>query len=65
MQLQLFNEPMFRNDYEFLLEKYERLRKSQHARISVLQKEVKEIKEKLEFLESNICKGIVQFQQAM
>jgi hypothetical protein len=58
MQLELF--PIEEdNDKKFddMLEKYDRLRKSQHARISGLQKEIKELKGELEFLKSYICKG--------
>lgn len=40
-----------------LEEKYDNLRKSQHARISMLQKEIKELKNDLEFLKGHICKG--------
>lgn len=42
--------------FSLLDEKYHNLRKSQHARISGLQKEVKELKEELNFLKSKICK---------
>lgn len=38
-------------------EKYHNLRKSQHARISGLNKEVKELKSELEFLKAHICRG--------
>jgi peptidoglycan hydrolase CwlO-like protein len=37
-------------------EKYNNLRKSQHARISGLNKEVKDLKSELEFLKGKICK---------
>lgn len=59
-QLLLFEEPPEEKQerkIQTLEEKYERLRKSQHARISILQKEIKELKSDLEFLKSNICKG--------
>jgi hypothetical protein len=39
-----------------LEEKYHNLRKSQHARISVLNKDVKDLKAELEFLKRKICK---------
>lgn len=42
-----------------LEEKYDNLRKSQHARISTLQKEIKELKSDLDLIKSNICKGQV------
>ena len=64
MQLELFNEPMFKNDYIYLLEKYERLRKSQHARITGLQKDIRELRELVDFLVSNICNGS-EIQRAM
>lgn len=65
MQLELFNPPMYKNDYIFLLEKSERLRKSMHARISVQQKELKELKELVDLLVSNICTGMNDIQKAM
>lgn len=37
-------------------EKYDKLRKSQHARISFLQQELKDVKSELEFLKMKICK---------
>lgn len=40
-----------------LEEKYDKLRKSQHARISGLQKEIKDLKNELDFLKSHICKS--------
>lgn len=40
-----------------LEQKYESIRKGQHARISMLQKEIKEMKSELEFLKSHICKN--------
>lgn len=55
MQLELFPEPI-ESKFERLLDKYESLRKSQHARISMLQKEVRELRSELEFLKSHICK---------
>lgn len=39
-----------------LEEKYDKLRKSQHARISSLQKKIDDLEHKLSILESNICK---------
>jgi polyhydroxyalkanoate synthesis regulator phasin len=39
-----------------LLEKYDKLRKSQHARITGLQKEIKDLRSELDFLKSHICK---------
>lgn len=59
-QLLLFEEPPEEKadrKIQTLEEKYEKLRKSQHARISMLQKEIKDMKSELEFLKSNICKG--------
>lgn len=59
-QLLLFEEPPEEKTdrkIQNLEEKYDKLRKSQHARISILQKEVKDLKSDLEFLKSNICKG--------
>ncbi len=59
-QLLLFEESLEHKhdkDMEFILEKYERLRKSQHARISYLQKDIKDLKSELEFLKSHICKN--------
>lgn len=59
-QLLLFQEPSEKKqerEIETLKEKYESLRKSQHARISMLQKEVKDLKSDLELIKSNICKG--------
>jgi len=40
-------------------ERYEKLRKSQHARITSLQKEIKDLKSDLELIKSHICKGTV------
>lgn len=42
---------------EQLEERYDNLRKSQHARITGLQKEIKEVRGELEFLKDHICKG--------
>ncbi len=42
---------------EQLKESQDRLRKSLHAKNSVLQKEVNDLKRKIEFLEAHICKG--------
>jgi polyhydroxyalkanoate synthesis regulator phasin len=59
MQLLLFQEPLeqkHERDIRKLEEKCESLRKGQHARISTLNKEVKELKNKIDFLESHICK---------
>jgi chaperonin cofactor prefoldin len=58
MQLELFPK-QYDSEIEDLKERYERLRKSQHARITGLQKEIKEIKTELEFLKANICKGLL------
>lgn len=58
MQLELFPKP-YDEEIEDLKERYERLRKSQHARISGLQKEIKELKGEVEFLKANICKGLL------
>jgi polyhydroxyalkanoate synthesis regulator phasin len=60
MQLLLFEEPVEEKQHRKLNEleeKYHSLRKSQHARISMLNKEVKELKSKVDFLESHICKN--------
>lgn len=59
-QLLLFQEsPEEKSERKIheLEERYDRLRKSQHARISSLQKEIKDLKLEVEFLKSNICKG--------
>ncbi len=40
-----------------LEEKYEKLRKSQHARISALQKEINHLKSEVELLTAHICKN--------
>jgi peptidoglycan hydrolase CwlO-like protein len=58
MQLELFPKP-YDEEIEDLKERYDRLRKSQHARITGLQKEIKELKTELEFLKANICKGLI------
>jgi peptidoglycan hydrolase CwlO-like protein len=58
MQLELFPKP-YDEEIEDLKERYERLRKSQHARITGLQKEIKELKSEMEFLKANICKGLL------
>jgi hypothetical protein len=57
-QLSLFeiNETPYEKDHREMEEKYDRLRKSQHARISGLQKKIDELEEKLNFLIGNICK---------
>ncbi len=58
-QLLLFEDSEMTMDYkiEQLEERYDKLRKSQHARITGLQKEIKEVKGELEFLKAHICKG--------
>ena len=59
-QLLLFPEPVEDNlqkEFQELNEKYDRLRKSQHARITGLQKEIKDLKSEVEFLKSHICKN--------
>lgn len=65
MQLQLFNLPIHYNDYLYLLHKYDMLRKSQHARISGLQKQIKDLQLRLEILESGVCQGELVLQKAM
>lgn len=58
-QLLLFQDPIediMKRDISILKDKYESIRKGQHARISMLQKEVKELRSELEFLKSHICK---------
>jgi len=65
MQLQLFKEPVYKNDHLILEEKYHRLRKSLHARSSEKDKKIRELEERLSLLEANICKGLIQFEQAM
>lgn len=60
MQLELFPQPFdTKEEIEDLKERYERLRKSQHARITGLQKEIKDLKSEMEFLKANICKGLL------
>lgn len=58
MQLELFPK-QYDSEIEDLKERYDRLRKSQHARITGLQKEIKELKSEMEFLKANICKGVL------
>lgn len=58
-QLLLFEDPSDdRQEIKLntLLEKYDKLRKSQHARITGLQKEIKDLRSELEFLKAHICK---------
>ncbi len=60
IQLEFFQEDsdiILQKKMELMEEKYHNLRKSQHARISGLNKEVKELKTEMEFLKANICKG--------
>lgn len=60
MQLQLFPQTVEEErvrEIQILKEKVENLRKGQHARITGLQKEIRELKSDLEFLKANICKG--------
>lgn len=59
-QLLLFEEPWEEKQerrFEKLKDSQERLRKSLHAKNSILQKEVNELKSELEFLKAHICKG--------
>lgn len=57
-QLLLFHESKDPEEkFQELKDKYESLRKSQHARISGLQKDIKDLKSELEFLKGFICKG--------
>ena len=59
-QLLLFEEPWEEKQerkLERLKESQDILRKSLHAKNNVLQKEVRELARKLEFLEAHICKG--------
>jgi polyhydroxyalkanoate synthesis regulator phasin len=59
-QLLLFEEPYEekqKRQIAELKEKQDVLRKSLHAKNSVLQKEVKELRSELEFLKAHICKG--------
>ncbi len=58
-QLMLFEpseEEKLLKKIESFEDKYNALRKSQFAKISTLQSEVKSMKEQLEFLQSNICR---------
>jgi peptidoglycan hydrolase CwlO-like protein len=59
-QLLLFPEEKEKKDYdqeiESLWSKYDNLRKSQHARITGLQKEITDLKKEIEFLKGKICK---------
>lgn len=60
LQLQLFPEPTEEIQERKILEleeRHEKLRKSLHARNSMLQKEVKELRSEVEFLKGHICKG--------
>lgn len=59
-QLPLFEESAedkHNRQIQTLEEKYDKLRKSQHARITGLQKEIKDLKSDLDLLKSYICKG--------
>jgi hypothetical protein len=59
LELPLFQETTeTRHEREIvhLHSKLDQLRKGQHARISTLQKEIKELKSELEFLKAKICK---------
>jgi len=59
-QLLLFEEPWEEKQerkLKQLTESQERLRKSLHAKNSVIQKEVNELKSEMEFLKAHICKG--------
>lgn len=59
-QLLLFEEPWeekHKRQLQQLKESQDVLRKSLHAKNSVLQKEVKELRIELEFLKAHICKG--------
>jgi hypothetical protein len=61
MQQQLFlfeinKEKSSQEIFDELDSKYQNLRKSQHARISGLNKEIKELKNELEFIKAKICK---------
>lgn len=60
IQLLLFEDDSIHSQkrkIEELTLKYDSIRKGQHARISSLQKEIKELKQELEFLKSHICKN--------
>lgn len=62
IQLELFPETTDKRharEIEILREKIEKLRKGQHARITGLQKEIKDLRSEIEFLKSNICKGLL------
>jgi len=60
MQLELFPRVYNPEDeIEDLRERYERLRKSQHARITGLQYKIDYLESELELLKSNICKGML------
>lgn len=62
LQLPLFPETFeqrHEREIESLKTKCENLRKGQHARISSLQKEIKDLKSELEFLKAHICKGLL------
>lgn len=59
-QLQLFPETIedkCERKLKIMEDKYERLRKSQHARISGLQKKIDDLESQIELITSNICKG--------
>lgn len=59
-QLLLFSDPevdVYIRKMEKLIEKYDTLRKSQFAKISFLEKQLREYKERLNLLEAYICKG--------
>lgn len=59
MQLELFElslEERNRRDIDELIYKHDQLRKSLHARISCLQKNISEIERELDFLTSKICR---------
>lgn len=59
-QISLIEEPLIitqQRTIKNLEEKYDRLRKSQHARITELNRELKDLKNKMDFLEAYICKG--------
>lgn len=50
-------EDIQKREIKKLIETYNNLRKSQFAKITYLEKQLRETKEKLDFLESYICKG--------
>jgi hypothetical protein len=61
-QLLLFEESpseKITREIKAFKDKYDNLRKSQHARISGLQKKIDELELRLNLLEANICKGNV------